>query len=55
MGSGNCVLRVSEVFNQDEDDGLAVVRENSPPEDLHDLVREAAEFCPTGAITVEGA
>ena len=51
-GSGNCVRTAPEVFDQDEADGLVVLRQAEPPEALHGAVREAAYNCPAAAITV---
>ena len=54
-GAGQCVLLVPEVFDQDERDGVVVLREPAPAERLHGAVREAAAVCPTGAVKcVEG-
>lgn len=52
-GSGNCVMLAPDVFDQDEEEGIVLLRRPEPPEDLHDAVREAAATCPTGAITLE--
>jgi ferredoxin len=52
IGSGQCVARVAAVFDQGEEDGLAVVLQSNPPAELHDLVRDAARNCPSRAITV---
>jgi ferredoxin len=51
-GSGNCVMTVPEVFDQDDRQGLVVLLRSQPPARAHDLVREAALLCPAGAITV---
>lgn len=52
VGAGNCVLTVSEVFDQDDARGLVVVRVAHPPAELAELVRRAADLCPSGAIEV---
>jgi ferredoxin len=52
VGAGNCVMTVAEVFDQDDADGLVLVRQETPPPDLDDLVRQAADLCPSGAIEV---
>lgn len=49
-GAGTCVLTVPEVFDQDDADGLVVLRRPDPPAEVADQVREAADLCPTGAI-----
>jgi ferredoxin len=51
LGSGNCVFSVGEVFDQDED-GVVVALQTSPPAELDAKVREAADLCPSHAITV---
>jgi ferredoxin len=51
-GSGNCVMTVPEVFDQDDRQGLVVLLLPQPPARTHDLVRRAAHLCPAGAITV---
>lgn len=51
-GSGMCVLTAPEVFDQDEQDGLVVLRATRPPDDRDEAVREAAALCPAGAIEV---
>ncbi len=52
VGAGNCVLTVAEVFDQDEAEGLVVVKVTNPPAELTELVRQAADLCPSGAIEV---
>ncbi|WP_230686358.1 ferredoxin [Catellatospora vulcania] len=51
-GSGNCVRTAPEVFDQDDADGLVVLRLPEPPESEYDTVREAAYNCPAAAIEV---
>lgn len=51
-GAGNCVLRVPAVFDQREDDGIVTLLGSEPDPRLHDAVREAADVCPSGAISV---
>ena len=51
--SGNCVMRAPEVFDQRDDDGVVVVLDDNPPDDLADAVRDAAANCPTRAIQIE--
>ena len=48
-----CMAAAPEVFEVRDDDFLYVLQEE-PPEELRTKVTEAAELCPTGAITVEG-
>ncbi|MFJ6215598.1 ferredoxin [Streptomyces sp. NPDC092296] len=51
-GSGQCVLAAPEVFDQSEDDGTVVLLDPAPATRAHQAVRDAASFCPAGAITV---
>ena len=52
IGSGQCVVRAPTVFDQDDDEGLAVVLEASPGPELQAAVIEAVKGCPSGAISV---
>ncbi|MFI6326983.1 ferredoxin [Micromonospora chersina] len=51
-GAGNCVVTAPEVFDQDDEDGLVLLRRAEPPADTLDRVRLAVELCPAGAISV---
>ena len=53
IGSGQCVLLASAVFDQRDEDGIVVLRDANPPSDLDDDVAEAAQVCPAQAIDVE--
>jgi ferredoxin len=53
VGSGQCVLAAGEVFDQRDEDGIAVLLADEPPAERHDDVRQAAAVCPALAITVE--
>lgn len=50
--SSLCVYRAPEVFDQD-DEGQVVVLRSNPPEELHDAVRDAARSCPTQSILID--
>ena len=50
--TGGCMQLSPEVFEVRSDGYLYVLNEE-PPADLHDKVREAADLCPTAAISVE--
>ena len=50
--SGQCVLSSPEVFDQRDEDGIAVLLEEEPAADAESGVREAARICPALAITV---
>ncbi|MDI1465897.1 ferredoxin [Catellatospora sp. KI3] len=53
-GSGNCVRTAPEVFDQDDADGLVLLRRSEPAPGDWDAVRQAAYNCPAGAIAVAG-
>jgi ferredoxin len=50
VASGQCVLSAGAVFDQREEDGIVFLLDASPPPELHDAVRRAAELCPAQAI-----
>ena len=50
--TGSCMQVCPEVFEV-RSDGYLYVLQEEPPEELRTKVQEAAELCPTGAITVE--
>lgn len=51
--TGSCVQVCPEVFEV-RSDGYLYVLQEEPGEDLRDKVEQAADLCPTAAITVEG-
>lgn len=51
-GAGTCVLLAPDVFDQRDDDGIVVLLDERPLEELYGIVREAATVCPGAAITV---
>ncbi|WP_186781633.1 MULTISPECIES: ferredoxin [unclassified Streptomyces] len=53
VGAGQCVLSAEEVFDQDGDDGLVVLRNPDPSPAQEDAVRDAVDRCPAGAITLQ--
>ena len=50
--TGACTQVAPEVFEIRSDGYLYVLQEN-PEGDLQDKVRQAADICPTAAITIE--
>ncbi|MCL6520584.1 MAG: ferredoxin [Armatimonadetes bacterium] len=52
IGDAICADICPEVFEMGDDNLAHVINENPGPE-LEEKVREAAEACPTGAISVE--
>ena len=53
QGHGVCMGECPEVF-QVNDDGELSLLEEQPDDGLRKKVRNAARFCPTGAISVDG-
>jgi ferredoxin len=53
VGGGQCVLAAPEVFDQRDEDGVAVLLQDNPPAVLSAAVHEAVLLCPAFAITVE--
>ncbi|MET1075284.1 MAG: ferredoxin [Umezawaea sp.] len=53
-GAGSCVLSAPEVFDQRDEDGVVVLLDAEPAEELHAAVREAAQVCPAAAILLSG-
>ncbi|WP_328616641.1 ferredoxin [Amycolatopsis sp. NBC_00355] len=51
-GAGTCVMLAPDVFDQGEDDGIVILLDEHPAEELHATVREAANVCPATAITI---
>ena len=51
ISCGICPSLCPEIFEFDED-GIAYAKTEEVPEDLEDLVLEAAESCPTEAIVL---
>ena len=50
--SGQCVAIAPRVFDQRDEDGVVVLLDENPPEELADAVRQAAAVCPSGAIKI---
>jgi len=49
VASGQCVVAAMDVFDQD-DEGIAILLEETPAPELLDDVREAVAVCPAAAI-----
>ncbi|GGL01520.1 ferredoxin [Streptomyces flaveus] len=50
VAAGQCVMAAPDVFDQRDEDGVAVVLEEHPAAELPDGVREAVAVCPAAAI-----
>lgn len=53
VGSGACVLIAPDVFDQRDEDGIALLRNETPGDDRRAAVDEAAARCPALAIRIE--
>ena len=51
-GAGTCVLLAPAVFDQRDEDGIVILLDEQPGEELHAIVREAVSVCPGAAISV---
>jgi ferredoxin len=51
VGSGLCLLRLPEVFDQDED-GIVLVLDTDPPAALLNDVAGAVDACPSRALAM---
>ncbi|GAA3790848.1 ferredoxin [Streptomyces phyllanthi] len=50
VASGQCVMAAPDVFDQRDEDGIAILLNENPGDELHAGVREAAAICPAAAI-----
>ena len=53
VSAGQCTRVAPEVFDQDDEDGLVVVRQEYPGSELASRVEEAVRLCPARAIVME--
>lgn len=53
VAAGQCVSAAPDVFDQRDEDGVVLLLDESPPEDLAEDVRDAAAVCPALAIRIE--
>lgn len=52
FGGGFCILAAPQIFEQDQDDGIAVVLHDQPRAAQESAVREAVLGCPSGALSI---
>jgi len=50
IASGQCVLIADSVFDQDEDDGIVILKTEDVPPGDEEAIRNAARICPARAI-----
>lgn len=53
IAAGSCVMEAMEVFDQSDEDGVVILLQENPSEDLYTDVRRAAAACPAKAILLE--
>jgi ferredoxin len=53
VASGQCVMAAADVFDQRDEDGIAVLLDPTPSAELAADVRLAADVCPALAIHLE--
>jgi ferredoxin len=52
-GAGQCVLSAPDVFDQDEDTGIVVLLNATPPPERLADIHRAVDVCPAQAITID--
>jgi ferredoxin len=52
ISAGQCVMSAPDVFDQDEDNGVVLLKTGTPPPELADDVRRAVALCPARALTL---
>lgn len=50
VAAGQCVMVAPDLFDQRDEDGVAIVLEDTPAPEQYDEAREAAAVCPAAAI-----
>jgi ferredoxin len=50
VAAGQCAMVAPDVFDQRDDDGVAIVLAETPDPAQYDAVREAVAVCPAAAI-----
>ncbi|MFG1610601.1 ferredoxin [Actinoplanes sp. NPDC049265] len=53
VGAGQCVLAAEDVFDQRDEDGIAVLLDDHPDPAKQDEVETAAQLCPAQAIRIQ--
>ncbi len=53
IAAGHCAMHAGAVFDQRDEDGIVVLLDENPPEELAEDVRHAAAVCPAMAIHLE--
>jgi ferredoxin len=53
QGYANCIIEAPQIWDFDEDEDIAVLRQEQPGEELRAKADASARGCPAHAITVE--
>jgi ferredoxin len=53
VAAGQCVVAADSVFDQRDEDGIVVLLDDQPSDDLSENVQQAAAMCPAMAIIVD--
>jgi ferredoxin len=53
VGAGMCALTTPELFDQDVDEGLVVVKSEYVEGEQLEAAREAVGHCPSGALSLK--
>lgn len=53
IAAGQCVVASPDVFDQRDDDGIVVLLNDNPSDELIEDVRHAASVCPARAIILD--
>lgn len=52
VAAGQCVAASMDVFDQRDEDGVVVLLNETPPDEIAEDVERAAAVCPALAITI---
>ncbi len=52
IAAGQCVMKAPFVFDQDEEDGIVILLNDSPTQEQEKATRLAAKVCPAAAIEI---
>ncbi len=50
IAAGQCVMTAPDVFDQRDEDGVAIILEPTPAPEHLDAVRDAVAICPAAAL-----
>lgn len=50
IGAGNCALTAPAVFDQDVEEAVVILLDESPPETERAVVQQAVDRCPAAVI-----